>query len=335
MATIDRRGTVIYDAGFKLPVLVATTGANIALTGLQTIDGVAVGNLGERVLVKDQTDTTTNGIYAASTGIWTRTADANGSADFVQGTAVVVGQGTVNQYAMYICSCPDIPIIIGTSHLTFIATNPTGALSNGIVTLAKLAALAANSVIGNNTGSPATPIALTQAQLTALINTFTTGLAGLVPASGGGTANFLRADGAFSPAPSYAQGTWTPTLLGSSTPGAPTYSVQVGSYEQIGRQITCRFNIATTALGGPLGNMQIGGLPFASANVSNDVGICDIVFMSGVTLDASFVILNGSVFPNTSVVSLQESGSAQTTQVISISKFAATTALAGKIVYHV
>jgi len=59
-------------------------------------------------------------------------------------------------------------------------------IANGVVTLAKMANLAANSVIGNNTASAATPIALMQAQLTAMINNFTSSLAGDVPASGGG-----------------------------------------------------------------------------------------------------------------------------------------------------
>lgn len=64
---------------------------------------------------------------------------------------------------------------------------------DGSVTLAKMAALAANSVIGNNTGSPATPVALTQAQATALLNAFTGdsgsgGVKGLVPAPSSGDA---------------------------------------------------------------------------------------------------------------------------------------------------
>ena len=68
-------------------------------------------------------------------------------------------------------------------------------IANSAVSLGKMANLAANSIIGNNTGSPATPIALTTAQTTAMLNTFTSTLKGLAPASGGGTTNFLRADG--------------------------------------------------------------------------------------------------------------------------------------------
>ena len=68
-----------------------------------------------------------------------------------------------------------------------------------------MANLAANSFIGNNTGSAATPLALTGPQATALLDAFTSGAKGLAPASGGGTTNFLRADGTWA-APSGAGG---------------------------------------------------------------------------------------------------------------------------------
>ena len=68
-------------------------------------------------------------------------------------------------------------------------------ISAGAVTLGKMAQLPAASIIGNHQGALATPEALTQAQVTAMLVPFTATLQGVAPASGGGTANFLRADG--------------------------------------------------------------------------------------------------------------------------------------------
>ncbi len=65
------------------------------------------------------------------------------------------------------------------------------------VTNAKLADMAAATIKGNNTGGAANPLDLTATQVTAMLNVFTDLLKGLVPASGGGTTTFLRADGAF------------------------------------------------------------------------------------------------------------------------------------------
>ena len=63
----------------KPSVRVAST-ANIDLAtgGELTIDGVAL-SAGDRVLVKDQTDATENGIYVVASGAWNRSIESDGS----------------------------------------------------------------------------------------------------------------------------------------------------------------------------------------------------------------------------------------------------------------
>jgi hypothetical protein len=83
-----------HSVAFKEMVTVATT-AEIALSGLQTIDGRPLGG-DERVLVKNQTNFFNNGIYIASVGAWTRAADADSLAKMPSGTRIWVAEGSVN-----------------------------------------------------------------------------------------------------------------------------------------------------------------------------------------------------------------------------------------------
>lgn len=76
------------------------------------------------------------------------------------------------------------------------------------VTLGQLPSIGANTVLGSISGG--SPIALTTTQFTTLCNAFTSSLSGCAPASGGGTSNFLRADGSWA-APS------TSLTIGSSS----------------------------------------------------------------------------------------------------------------------
>jgi hypothetical protein len=90
----DRANGFNSSTGMKIPVIAATT-ADITLSAAQTIDGIAVV-AEDRVLVKDQTDTTENGLYEVATGAWTRAPDFDGSRDVVTGTTVFVATGTAN-----------------------------------------------------------------------------------------------------------------------------------------------------------------------------------------------------------------------------------------------
>lgn len=70
-------------------------------------------------------------------------------------------------------------------------------VANNTITNAKLSQMAAHTYKGNNTGSTANALDLTQAQITAELNLFTSSLQGLVPPSTGGTVKYLRADGSW------------------------------------------------------------------------------------------------------------------------------------------
>lgn len=92
-------------------VRVATT-ANITLTAAQTIDGVAV-IVGDRVLVKDQSVASANGIYVVSATAWALAADsANGF--LTAGAFVTAEEGTVNGDKAYILTTNN-PITVGTT----------------------------------------------------------------------------------------------------------------------------------------------------------------------------------------------------------------------------
>lgn len=72
--------------------------ANLTLTGAATIDGVAVAT-SDRILVKNQTTTSQNGIYVANTaGAWTRATDMDAAGEALNAavnvTAGTVGAGT-------------------------------------------------------------------------------------------------------------------------------------------------------------------------------------------------------------------------------------------------
>jgi hypothetical protein len=138
MATLDIRGTVVGETAIaiKAPCLVATT-ANITLSGAQTIDGVSVGNNSERVLVKNQTTASQNGIYVASTGAWVLAADFTNNNNVALGTLVLVTSGNVNAGLIFEQTNTDNPIVIGTSNIAFTALpNATAQAATSTTSLA-------------------------------------------------------------------------------------------------------------------------------------------------------------------------------------------------------
>lgn len=101
----------------SLSVVVATT-ANITLSGEQTIDSVAVV-AGNRVLVKNQSTASQNGIYVAAAGAWARSNDFRQAGQVVQGTSVYINSGATQAGRLYTITTAN-PIVPGTTSLTFL-----------------------------------------------------------------------------------------------------------------------------------------------------------------------------------------------------------------------
>tara|TARA_Y100001938_G_scaffold149211_1_gene235291 strand:- start:1562 stop:2932 length:1371 start_codon:yes stop_codon:yes gene_type:complete len=95
----------------------AATTANITLSGTQTIDGVSI-LADDRVLVKNQSTGTENGIYVCAGGSWSRASDfASGTQE--AGAYCWVEQGTVNADTAWVCTNNKGSDTVGTHAITF------------------------------------------------------------------------------------------------------------------------------------------------------------------------------------------------------------------------
>ena len=100
----------------KQSVRAATT-ANIALLGLQVVDGVSL-SAGDRVLVKNQTVAKDNGPYVVAVGAWTRAKDADSNAKVTPNMTLAVEVGTTQADTIWQL-VTDGAIVVGVTALTF------------------------------------------------------------------------------------------------------------------------------------------------------------------------------------------------------------------------
>jgi hypothetical protein len=95
----------------------ATINLTNALENGDVIDGVTLAT-GDRVLVKDQSTASQNGIYVVqATGAAVRATDAD-SSDELRGALVSVEEGTANGNSLWMMTT-DAPITVGTTSLTW------------------------------------------------------------------------------------------------------------------------------------------------------------------------------------------------------------------------
>ena len=119
--------TVAQGLDAKASCRVATT-ASITLSGTQTIDGVAV-IADDRVLVKDQSTTSQNGIYVVAAGSWARSTDANSWTELVS-AFTFVEQGTANANNGYVCTVA-AGGTLGSTAVTWVQFSGAGQITAG------------------------------------------------------------------------------------------------------------------------------------------------------------------------------------------------------------
>ena len=128
LATLEYVDAVKQGLDVKGSVRAATT-VNISLSGAQTIDGVSVVAT-DRVLVKNQSTGSQNGIYVASASAWSRAADADSNDDVTAGMFTFVEEGTVNADTGWVMT-NNAAVVLGTTALVFTQFNGAGSVSAG------------------------------------------------------------------------------------------------------------------------------------------------------------------------------------------------------------
>jgi hypothetical protein len=125
--------SAVVGIDWKPSVRLATTAAITLATGLEngdTLDGVTLAT-GDRVLVKNQTDATENGIYVvAASGAPSRSSDADTAAEITASFAVFVEEGTVNTDSGWTLT-NNGAVTVGTTELSFTQFTGLGQITAG------------------------------------------------------------------------------------------------------------------------------------------------------------------------------------------------------------
>lgn len=240
-------------------------------------------------------------------------------------------------------------IVQGTTDAGLSGAQFLGALSTGIVknttTTGVLSIAAAGTdyqapitfgsgvqtALGNNIGSAGAPVTFNGALGTPSSGTLTsctglpisTGISGL----GSGVATFLATPSSANLAAAltddvgtvgviafYSNGSFTPTVFGSSTAGTPTYTTQTGQYIRIGNKVWIDGHVTISAQGGMAGNLRLGGLPFTAANSAANRAIIDFGNYSNFNF-TSGRWMNGQIVENTMQINILQNSNTSSTAV--------------------
>ena len=183
-----------YAAGlsWKQPVATATSANLTSLSGLQTINGVTL-TAGERVLVKDQTTASQNGIYVASATAWTYAVGADDWAEYV-GAIVFVASGSLNGTAWYCTAQPGGTLGVTAMNWSNFSVASSYTAGTGLTLIGTQFSITNTGVSAATYGSATTSATIAvnaQGQITSASNTTITPAVGSITGLGTGVATAL------------------------------------------------------------------------------------------------------------------------------------------------
>ena len=157
----------------------------------------------------------------------------------------------------------------------------------------------------------------------------TIGVGGATPSTSGSGISFPATQSASSDANTlddYEEGTWTPTLGGSSSdPTGVSYTDQVGRYTKIGRSVTVNCLIGWTTYTGGSTYIIIKGLPFTVSSAISSIGS---TLAEQITNASGYTYFIPRATANSTIVYLMECGSVKNWATVPLS--AAASSATGK-----
>lgn len=108
----------------------------------------------------------------------------------------------------------------------------------------------------------------------------------------------------------YEEGTWTPSLVGNTTPGNHSYSTRVGRFKRIGKMVTVSGFVTLSSKDNNMaGSVRISGLPFPSSSTASVWASVSLGAVNGITLDSGRTQIAALISNSSSEIQLKQLGS--------------------------
>jgi hypothetical protein len=132
----------------------------------------------------------------------------------------------------------------------------------------------------------------------------------------------------------YEEGTWTPSIIGSTSNAGQAYTSQIGRYTKIGRLVNVQFYILFSAKGTFVGSfLELSGLPYT---ISNDVSAVSGGMLQFGSMGTVFTTIGLQLNQNSTFAFLTAVVAATTgTGYVGITDLTNTTLLTGQFTYIV